>query len=182
MKNLMNSGTALRPNNLSARAMMMLVLISLLLTSGVNAQSSDNSAAAARELYEEIASLDSSLFEAFNTCNLNKVETYFSEDLEFYHQKGGLTTTRKSVIEVMKINLCGESSNRVRRELVKESLEVYPISNYGAVQTGEHRFYLTEKGRKERLDGIGKFVHTWQKKDGKWRISRVISYGFRSPE
>jgi hypothetical protein len=82
----------------------------------------------------------------------------------------------------MRENLCGETSNRVRRELVKGSLEVHPINNYGAVQTGEHRFYLTQKGQKEKLDGVGKFVVLWRKEGGEWRISRVISYGFGPPE
>jgi ketosteroid isomerase-like protein len=159
----------------------MLLLFSLLLTSCVYAQSNNNPAAS-RELRDKIASLDRSLFEAFNTCDLARVETFFAEDLEFYHEKGGLTRTRKSVIEVMKNNLCGENSNKVRRELIKGSLEVYPINDYGAVQTGEHRFYLTQKGQKEKLDGIGKFVHVWQKKDGEWRIARVVSYGFRPGE
>ena len=177
MKNLLNNFTILRPNSFPARAIMLL-LISLLSTNLMRAQSNNNSAAL-RELYNEIASLDSSLFEAFNACHLAKVETLFAEDVEFYHEKGGLITTRKSVIEVMKNNLCGENSNRVRRELVNSSLEVYPINNYGAVQTGEHRFYLTQKGQKEKLDGVGQFVHIWQKKDGEWRITRVMSYGFR---
>jgi hypothetical protein len=67
----------------------------------------------------------------------------------------------------------------VRRELVKGSLHVYSIDNYGAVEIGEHRFFLTQKGKKEKLDGIGKFVNVWRKKDGEWRMSRVLSYGFR---
>jgi hypothetical protein len=129
-----------------------------------------------------IASLDAALFAADNICDFEKVRTFFTEDLEFYHEKGGLTVTREGSLEIMGKNLCGENSNRVRRELVKDSLEVRPINNYGAVQTGEHRFYLTQKGQTERLDGVGKFVMLWQKKDGEWRISRVISYGFRSPE
>lgn len=29
-------------------------------------------------------------------------------------------------------------------------------------------------GQKEKLDGIGKFVQIWQKKEGEWKISRVI--------
>lgn len=178
MKNPIINFTALRPTSSSLRAIALL-LFSLMLTGSMNAQASNNSAASPRELYDKIASLDGSLFEAFNACELVKVESFFTEAIEFYHEKGGLTTTRKSVIEVMKNNLCMENSNRVRRELVKGSLEVHPINNYGAVETGEHRFYLTQKGQKERLDGIGKFVHIWQKKDGEWRISRVISYGFR---
>jgi hypothetical protein len=122
------------------------------------------------------------MFEAYNACDIDKVGTFFTEDLEFYHEKGGLTLTRKGSLDIMKNNLCGENSNRVRRELVKSSLEVRPINNYGAVQTGEHRFHLTQKGQKEKLDGICKFVMLWQNKGGEWRVSRVISYGCRPPE
>jgi ketosteroid isomerase-like protein len=158
----------------------MLLFIPLLLASWSHAQSKSDSPAA-KELYDQIASLDAALFEAYNACDLDKVEAFFAEDLEFYHEKGGLTLTRKSTLELMRKNLCG-GTNRVRRELVQGSLEVRPINNYGAVQTGEHRFYLTQKDQKEKMDGIGKFVMLWQKQDGKYRISRVISYGFRPPE
>lgn len=80
-------------------------------------------------------------------------------------------------MQVITKNLCGGSS-KVRRELVEGSLHVYAIKDYGALEIGEHRFYLTQKGQKEKLDGIGKFANLWQKKDGKWRMSRVFSYGF----
>ena len=141
-----------------------------------------NDAPTQQELSAKIAALDQELFEAFNACNLEKVASFFAEDVEFFHEKGGLTTTRTSVIDVMKKNLCSENSNRVRRELIKSTFEVRPINSYGAVEVGEHRFYLTQKGQKEKLDGIGKFVHIWQNKDGAWRISRVVSYGFRPPD
>jgi ketosteroid isomerase-like protein len=154
----------------------MLVLVSLALATCVNAQAKGDSAAEAKELYDTIAALDTSFFEAYNTCNVVKMESYFTEDVEFFHDKGGLTTTRKSVMDSIKNSLCGESGNRVRREIVKGSLEVYPIKDYGAVAVGVHRFYLTQKGQKEQLDGLAQFANIWQKKDGRWRMSRVISY------
>ena len=179
MSNLTKSLAAVWPIVFSPRRLTLL-LVPLLLVSRLNAQSKTDPPGA-KELYERIASLDAALFDAYNACDIDKVGTFFTEDLEFYHEKGGLVLTRKGSLDVMRANLCGENSNRVRRELVKGSLEVHPINNYGAVQTGEHRFYLTQKGQKEKLDGIGKFVMLWRKKDGEWRISRVISYGFRPP-
>src|SRR5215204_3958545 len=143
----------------------MLLLISLLLSGWANAQSR-NDQPASKELYNRIASLDAALFDAYNKCEIDKVGTFFTEDLEFYHEKGGLTLGRKTSLDLMRANLCGENSNRVRRELVKGSMEVRLINNYGAVQTGEHKFYLTQKGQKEQLDGIGKFVMIWQNKNG----------------
>jgi len=140
-----------------------------------------NSAPASSALFEQILALDSSLFTAFNNCEMDKVGLLFTEDLEFFHEKNGLLTTRTSVIGVMKQNLCSQPGNKIRRELVKESLQVFEIKGYGAIETGEHRFYLTQKGQPETLDGIGRFVHLWQNKDGVWRISRVMSFGFRPP-
>ncbi|HEV7891982.1 MAG TPA: nuclear transport factor 2 family protein [Pyrinomonadaceae bacterium] len=158
----------------------MLLLIFLLSPCSANAQAGDKSPST-KELHERIAALDASLFAAYNKCDIDKVGTFFAEDLEFYHEKGGLTLTRDATLALMRKNLCGADSNRVRRELVEGSMEVRPIKNYGAVQTGEHRFYLTQKGQTEKLDGIGKFVMLWREKDGEWKITRVISYGFRAP-
>ena len=96
---------------------------------------------------------------------------------EFYHEKHGLISTRKTVMQMITKHLCG-GSNKVRREIVEGSLRVYAIKDFGALEIGEHRFYLTQKGQQEKLDGIGKFANLWQKRDGKWRMSRVFSYGF----
>ena len=162
-----------------------IVLMSLLVffaCFSLEAKAQSKDAPTQQQLSAKIAALDQELFEAFNACNLEKVASFFAEDIEFYHEKEGLLTTRTSVIDVMKQNLCSENSNRLRRELIKTTFEVRPINMYGAVEIGEHRFYLTQKGQKEKLDGIGKFVHIWQNKDGAWRISRVISYGFRPPD
>jgi ketosteroid isomerase-like protein len=180
MRNLKNSLAVVMTIRFSP-TLLILLLIPWLPAVRVSAQSKPD-APGSQELYERIASLDAALSDAYNACDIEKVGTFFTEDLEFYHEKGGLVLTRKGSLDIMRANLCGENSNRVRRELVKGSLEVRPINNYGAVQTGEHRFYLTQKGQKEKLDGVGKFVMLWRQKDGEWRISRVISYGFRPPE
>src|SRR5262249_35485094 len=75
-----------------------------------------------------------------------------------------------------------------RRELIKGSMQVYPINNYGAVQLGDHRFYVTENARladgqgKEVLSGVAKFIHVWKYENGEWRISRVFSYDHNAPD
>jgi hypothetical protein len=132
------------------------------------------------ELLTIIGSLDHAFFEAYNRCELSKIESLFTSDIEFYHEKRGQLTSRQSVMEAFSKNLCGDKSNRVRRELVAGTLQVYRIDNYGALAVGEHRFYLTQAGQKEKLDGVGRFANLWQLKDGEWRMSRVFSYGFRS--
>jgi ketosteroid isomerase-like protein len=124
-------------------------------------------------LYEEIAHMDSVLFDAFNNRDFDTLKTLFTPDLEFYHDRAGLTSYEQNM-ESFERHFA--SSTKVRRELVSGSLEVYPIPNYGAVEVGIHRFYSTEPGGKEELTATAKFVHVWQYKNGQWKISRVVSF------
>lgn len=153
-------------------------LAGLILLSTVSAQT-QKTPAEATQLLDKIKGLDSAFFDAYNRCEIAKMESLFTEDVEFYHEKRGVIATKKTVMEVLSNNLCGDKNNKVRRELVEGSLKVYPIENYGALAVGEHRFYLTQTGQQEKLDGIGQFTNLWQFKDGAWRMSRVLSYGFR---
>ena len=59
------------------------------------------------------------------------------------------------------------------RELLKGSIEVYPIPNYGAVQMGAHRFYNHQE--KTGPSRFSKFVHLWHRENGMWKLARVIS-------
>lgn len=180
MRKMVKVSAASRPGRFSLRAFVFAsVCLSL---AGTADARQGNDAKASRELYDQVVALDAGLFDAYNRCDIDRVGTFFSEDLEFYHEKGGLTVTRDASLAVMRKNLCPGDGYRVRRELVAASMEVRPIKDYGAVQTGEHRFYLTQKGRKEALDGVCKFVMLWRKTEGGWKASRVVSYGCRAPE
>ena len=62
----------------------------------------------------------------------------------------------------------------MQRTLLPETLEVYPLKGYGAVEIGIHRFHHPRHPE----DGMGdaKFITLWHNKDGAWRVTRVISY------
>jgi Domain of unknown function (DUF4440) len=144
------------------------ILITLLLTGAfniVNAQSAKDS------LYKEIAHMDSVLFNAFNTRDVEKFKSLFTGDLEFYHDKGGLTNYEYTINSLKNV---AKNNDGLRRDLVKGSLEIYPIPGYGAMQIGSHKFCHLENGKQDC--GTFKFVHIWQKKNGEWKISRVVSY------
>jgi hypothetical protein len=128
------------------------------------------------ELYNTIASLDSAMFSAFNNRDISVLQNFLSEDLEFYHDFGGVTNYTQN-IEAFKKTFA--SDRKLRRVLVSGSMEVEPIKDFGAVQTGVHRFYVTEKGQKEKLSSEAKFVNLWQNRNGVWKITRIISYGHR---
>ena len=138
------------------------VLLVLVLSPALHAVSPDP------ELTATIKKLDQELFDAYNTCKLEKFKDFFADDVAFYHDEGGVMTGAANVTEAVKNNICG----KVQRVLV--STEVFPMRNFGAVQTGVHRF--THPNRKPDDVGEAKFFHVWQLKDGKWKITQVFSY------
>jgi len=136
-----------------------------------NAQTKKADSLAQVALYKEIVHLDSVVFNAFNARDIELFKTLFTADLEFFHDKSGLTGY-KHTIDFM--TTTAKNKTDLKRELVRGSLEVYPIPGYGAMQIGSHKFCHTENGKAGC--GTFKFVHIWQKKDGAWKISRVVSY------
>ncbi len=78
------------------------------------------------ELFRTIASLDAALFDAFNRCDVEKFASFLADDLEFYHDQTGLSRGRQSTLEALKNNIC----SKVHRDLVSETLEVYPLRGY----------------------------------------------------
>jgi hypothetical protein len=122
-------------------------------------------------LYDTILHQDSLFFGAYNTCSVHLQEyaDFYAENLEFYHDKGGLSTSKKDVVESTQKNICG----KVTRELVGASVEVYPIAKYGAIEIGFHRFHNSaEPGAPSKPD---RFVVVWHRTDKGWKITRVIS-------
>jgi len=120
------------------------------------------------DLIRTVTALDTKTFDAYNHCDMQTFGSMFSADVEFYHDKGGLMTSREAVVEATRKNIC----HKVRRELVGK-LEIYPIKDYGAMEAGTHRF--CEIGS-SHCQGEGKFLHIWRYKDGQWQLTRVVSY------
>ena len=130
-------------------------------------------------LYQEIAHLDQIVFEAYNDCNLSVFKTFFAEDMEFYHDKSGLISSREKMLSALEATLFNNSECRTRRELIKDSLEVYPLDNFGAIEIGAHYYYRSTLGKPERCVEVAKFTHIWKKTDNVWKITRVMSYDHR---
>jgi len=129
-----------------------------------------------KKLQATILHLDSLFWHAYNTCDIDKMGTFFTDDVEFYHDKGGLTNGKASLMEATRKGICAGSDFYLRREARKGSVEVFPMNNYGAIISGEHYFYVNGKGKKETLDGLAKFTHVWRYKDNEWKMHRVLSY------
>ena len=156
---------------------LLLLLFFCLFTTHADAQSvpSLEDIKSQAELDKAISALDSALFDSYNRCDLEKFSSFFVDDVEFYHDQGGVTLGRQKLTQSIRDNICG----RVTRELVPGTLQVHYMKGYGAVEMGVHRFHHPGHEDTEAV-GEGKFIHLWQYKDGAWKITRAISYDHRA--
>ena len=147
------------------------LLIGLFTSIAASAQSQDTYVykQQSQELYNTIVHMDSIYFNAYNACDMDKQAAIYADSIEFYHDGSGLETSKKALLSAIKENICG----KVTRVLVKGSLEVYQIPDFGAVEIGLHRFI--NHAENEALSKPDKFIIIWRHKNDKWQITRVIS-------
>ena len=132
-------------------------------------------------LADEIRQADAEFFRAFfDTCDMAAVRRFVADDFEMIHDKGGVVA--RSGPEFVKIaqDKCKRQSHGTdflsTRKLVPESLQVYPIQDDGAIETGTHTFYAMNAGEPDRLTETGRFTHYWKQENGQWKLLRVLSY------
>lgn len=131
-------------------------------------------AAGADELFDELAQMDQRRFQAaFVDCDQEAFAALFTEDAELYHDRAGASFGK----EATRLHSCPRD-NGIRRILVPGSLKVYPMKDYGAVQTGEHWF--VEEGAETSMRAL--FVHLWRRTEDGWRLARVLSFDQNLPK
>jgi len=123
------------------------------------------------ELFETIARMDRMVFDAFNAHDLERLMALFTGDLEFYDDGSGLKNYSGTKDDFVKVF---HDVPDLHRELLKETLEVYPVPGYGAIEIGEHRFCHQENGKQDC--GVMKFAMVWQRTGETWKLARVLSY------
>lgn len=133
------------------------------------------------DLVAAIARADAELFVAvFDQCDAARLADMVTDDFEFFHDKDGLSETSGAKFVADIKAHCERIKQgvdfRARRELVKDSLAVYPLSNYGAIETGVHRFYKLTAGKPDQLTETGRFTQVWKNDHGHWKLARVLSY------
>jgi len=137
------------------------------------------------ELYYLLKEKDSLMFElSYNQLDTSILEELATDDIEFYHDQGGATYTKKDFIDGMKG--LGNLSYKARRELVKGSTEVFPMYKngelYAAILKAEHNFYAKEPNDKlEYFTSSAKYTILWILVDGAWKMSRIYSFDHQAP-
>lgn len=119
-----------------------------------------------------VLDLDRRMFAAYDAHDVDALMSWFAPELEFFHDTGGLANWAQ-----VKAGFASVFVNNpdIRRELVPGSTRVYPVRDYGAIQIGRHRFCHTENGRPDC--GEFEFVQVWRLRDGRWQVTRELSYG-----
>ncbi len=112
-----------------------------------------------QEIYDQIKAMDTKFFNAYNSCDLDLQAAIYSDDIEFFHDKGGLMTSKQDNYKGTEKNICG----KVTRTLIPGSIEVYPIKDFGAVEIGYHKFFNNQEP--DAISNPSKFIIFW-KRDG----------------
>ena len=122
-------------------------------------------------LKTEIIEMDSLLFDvAFNQCDAAQFKKIIADDVEFYDDRFGLNVSKEN--EIKSLNSKCNRPEKLTRKL--DSCTVDKLGDFGAVQIGEHTFYIDGKP-----EATGKFIHIWERKDNDWKLKRIVSYEHR---
>lgn len=150
--------------------------LSALLSDQARSGSSISLGGASSALRQEILAADRQLFDAYNRCNIAEFSRSLSPDLEFFHDTTGLKGHDWNVDALEK--RCAETT-KYHRTLDEQTVQIFPVPGYGAMEIGTHRFYEKRADGSERLDATPGFANVWKQTTDGWKLTRVLSYGHR---
>ncbi|HEX6741784.1 MAG TPA: nuclear transport factor 2 family protein [Sphingomicrobium sp.] len=139
-------------------------------------------------LTEQVERADAELFDLFFVarCDERRFRALLADDVEFYHDKDGFGIRSAADFMAAYRQNCAARADagawRSRRVLVAGSLHVDPVPGWGAIETGDHLFFERHGvDGAERLAGKARFAMVWVLgSDGKWRVSRVLSFAHQA--
>ncbi len=127
-----------------------------------------------------VEAANAAFWDAFNRCDGAAMATEFTQDVEFYHDRTGLTVGRPAVVKSMIDGPCGDPAHiRMRREAVADGERFAPLAGGFAMLSGRHRFLASRNGGDFGHETIADYVELWQKTGSGWQMRRVISYDHR---
>lgn len=132
-------------------------------------------------LQAAVAQRDAEFFEVFFVgCDPQRIAGMLTSDFEMYHDKEGLVADAADGFIADYTKSCEERQKpgawRSRRELVPGTMTVHRLSNYGAIEQGDHVFYERKGDGPEKKVGKSRFTQVWKLESGQWKLARVLSY------
>jgi ketosteroid isomerase-like protein len=154
---------------------MALVLSAATLTQVPTRQATDTDRAA-------ILGADDQLFHAaFQSCALDQLRPMIADDLQFFHDRTGLSARSGSELIGQLERRCASwragQAPGIIRVRVADRDSVHPLDGYGVLHLGEHEFHEVAPDGVRRLAETGRFAHIWHRlPNGQWQLARVISF------
>ncbi|HEX4857377.1 MAG TPA: nuclear transport factor 2 family protein [Usitatibacteraceae bacterium] len=140
-------------------------------SAGANAAGEATAGTSAATLEARVQAFDAAFFDAFNRCDISRLERLVAADLEFFHDRNGTMRGRTRFIAAVRENVCGKYT----RERSGDAPEVWPLGKDGAIYSGTHRFCQASGG----CQGQARFLHILAEQEGQLVLSRVVSYDHR---
>ena len=76
---------------------------------------------------------DAAYWAANKGCDSQALDKYTADDVEFYHDLGGVTRGRAALTDSVRRNICGNPNMKVRREAVAGHVRTSLLKQGGAV-------------------------------------------------
>ena len=132
-------------------------------------------------LAAEIQAADAAFFKAFfDTCDIDALRRFVTDDFEMFHDKGGRVSSSGADFVKSAGDKCRRQAEGTdflsTRRLVPETMQVYPLNDFGAISTGIHEFFAVKRGEPDRLTETGRFTIVWKEENGTWKLARALSY------
>jgi hypothetical protein len=125
----------------------------------------------------QIRKADDTYWHDFNFGTSASFNSHLSQDVEFYHDLGGMVLGYEALAKVN--SGMDNTKSPGRRVIVPDTLRIFPMRNgpdiYGAIVMGDHDFFNTESGKKTRVMRSS-FTNLMLLKDGVWKVARIYSY------
>lgn len=139
-----------------------------------------------QELREQIIAADDVLFErAFNECDMVALEGILMPDAEMIHDQAGINRGREAFMAPVRENICNGGPQKPIRKRIEPSIEIYPLYEngrlYGAIEQGQHEFYLRQAGEPLLLTNRARFVILWTLTDEGWKLQSTLSWDHLNP-
>lgn len=138
------------------------------------------------ELTAQILAADTILFDrGFNECDLESLEKIMRDDVAMIHDQAGLQEGKEEFLRPIRENICNGGPSKPLRKLLPLTVEITPLYDngrlYGAIQSGQHEFYLKEAGKPPYLTNRAQFISLWWLEADGWKLKTAISFDHRNP-
>lgn len=101
---------------------------------------------AAADDEQAIRAADARHWLAYNACDMHTMGELLTDDVEFYHDKTGLTTSNQAVLDSLRKGPCANTTMHLRCEADDASIRFHPLAGGFALLSGTHRFYVMLDG------------------------------------